>query len=246
MIEQLEKVGLSRVEAKVYLALVEIGPSFAGAIISKTKQHRQQVYEALDKLRARHLVLVSKSRGKQYFQPVDPQELLALIREQEDALDEILPLLQEKFKAPNEEVIVYHDVDGYQRALENRVRVTPAGESVCVIGGTGREFYELTKNVFEKYIGGLEKKKIGIKWVIYKSQWREFQEHFAQYLGRNRQARVLNQSQALPVATIVLQDRIQISLFYPRPTLIEIVNESLAKEYQKYFEMLWRQTANNG
>ena len=244
MIEQLEKIGLSRVEAKVYLALVDLGASFAGGIIAKTKQHRQQVYEALDKLAARHLISVSQKQGKQYFQVANPQELFTLVREQEAVLEEIVPVLKEKFKAPQEEVVVYRDIEGYQRALENRITATSTGGHVCVIGGTGEEFYDLTKHVFEKYVSGLEKKKIGIKWVIYKSQWQEFTKHFGRYVGRLHQARVLDQSQALPVATIVLQDRIQISLFYPRPTMIEIINESLAKEYKRYFDMLWRQAGD--
>ena len=241
MIEKLEKIGLSRIEAKAYLALLELGPSFAGGIIKQTKQHRQQVYEALERLQARHLVLVSQNHGKKFFQPTDPQQLFAVVREQETVLQEIVPELQKKFESPEEEVIVYRDVEGYRRALYNRVEVTPSGCFILVVGGTGKEFYELTKNIFEKYVEALQAKEVGVKWVIYKSQQKEFRRYFGKYLDRSRRARVLGDVQAVPVATIILKDRLQISLFYPHPTIVEIVNKSLAEEYQRYFDMLWRQ-----
>lgn len=241
MLEKLEKIGLSRVEAKVYLALVDLGTSFAGGIIARTKQHRQQVYEALEKLEAKRLVVVSQNHGKKFFQAVHPSQLFALVREQESVLKEVVPILESQFRLPREEVVIYRDVEGYQAALENRVAAAHAGQAVCVIGGTGKEFHELTKNVFEKYFLALKTKRVGIKWIIYKSQLADFKKYFAKYLGGAYKARVLADVQAMPVATIILKDRIQLSLFYPRPTVIEVVNESLAVEYQRYFDLLWRQ-----
>lgn len=239
MIEKLEKLGLSRIEAKVYLALIDIGPSFAGGIVAKTKQHRQQVYDALERLKAKRLVRMAKKRGKLMFYPANPEELSSLIREQEEALEAVLPELVKKYESPAEEVIVYHDVDGYKNALDTRVRITQSDEFIRVIGGTGKEFYEITKGIFDRYLGLLRKKRVGMKWIIYQSKREEFIQYFGKYLNDRTEARVLHDTQETPVATIILRDRIQISLFYPRPTVVEIVNKGLADEYQKYFKILW-------
>lgn len=48
--KQLQKLGFSDNEAKVYLALLEIGFTTTGAVIKKTGLHRNIVYETLDKL----------------------------------------------------------------------------------------------------------------------------------------------------------------------------------------------------
>jgi len=242
MIEKLEKLGLSQIEAKVYIALLKLGPTFAGPIVAKTKQHRQQIYSALEKLEARHLISVSRKKGKKLFHPIDPEHLYDLVKKQGAIIKEILPALKNKFKAPQEEVIIYHEKDGFRAALQNRVATVKKGEFIQVIGGTGKEFYDITQDFFETYLKDLDNKGSGIEWVIYSSQLKEFNRYFGKYLSQNARARLLPGSQHTPVATIILKDRIQITLFYPTPTVIEIINKSLAEEYRKYFSLLWNQS----
>ncbi len=242
MVEKLEKLGFSRIEAKVYIALVELGPSFAGAIVAKTKQHRQQVYDALEKLEAKQLVSVSQKSGKKLFHPANPERLYNLVREQEMVLKEVVPVLKNKFQVPPEEVVLYHGADGFSTALQNRITVAKRGKFIQVIGYTGKELHEITKEFFEPYLNGLRKKGSGIQWIIYESQLDEFKRYFGKYLKQNTRAWVLAGSQRTPIATTVLPDRVQISLFHPNPTVIEIRNQSLADEYQKYFSLLKKQS----
>ncbi len=85
----------------------------------------------------------------------------------------------------------------------------------------------------------LRAKGVGVRWIIYENARKDFEKHFRHYIGDAYRARVLKGAQQTPVATIILKDRVQISLFYPHPTIVEIVNESLAAEYKRYFDLLW-------
>lgn len=239
MIEELQKLGLSSIEARVYIALIELGPSFAGAIISKTKQHRQQVYTALERLEKNGLISISRKNGKKMFRPTNPERLYEIVRAQESVAQEIVPELQKKFSLPKEEVVLYHGPDGYKVSLQNRIALAKKGMVIRVIGGTGEEFYQLTKDFFNEYITELHKRGSNIHWIIYESQLEKFKEHFGTYLTRECRARLIHNAQQTPVATIIFGDRVQISLFHPNPTIIEIRNQSLADAYGTYFTYLW-------
>ena len=54
----LESVGLTKSEAKVYLALLELGSSSKGPIVKRSGVASSKVYELLDKLIAKGLVSI--------------------------------------------------------------------------------------------------------------------------------------------------------------------------------------------
>ena len=52
----LEKAGLTKIESKVYLSLLDLGPSLAGQISKHSGIHRRSVYDALDRLAEKGLI----------------------------------------------------------------------------------------------------------------------------------------------------------------------------------------------
>ena len=48
--EELKQIGLTTNESKVYLALLDLGPSLAGQISRKTGLHRRTVYDTTEGL----------------------------------------------------------------------------------------------------------------------------------------------------------------------------------------------------
>ena len=52
----LEKIGLTKSEIKVYLALLELGCSATGKIVEKSKASSSKIYEILDRLMQKGLV----------------------------------------------------------------------------------------------------------------------------------------------------------------------------------------------
>ena len=81
--ETLRETGFSQNEAKVYLALLELGSSNVGKIAAKSEVHRTNVYDALNGLSKKGLVS-SITKGKiTYFEVLDPEGLLNLVRDKE-------------------------------------------------------------------------------------------------------------------------------------------------------------------
>ena len=57
--EMLKETGLTDSEARIYLALLELGPSLAGKISRKTGIHRRNVYDITERLIKKGLIAVS-------------------------------------------------------------------------------------------------------------------------------------------------------------------------------------------
>lgn len=86
MIEDLKELGLTDGEAKVYIALTELGSSTVGPIVKKAKVAYSNVYEILDRLLDKGIIsYITKERTK-YFQAVSPNNLLDFLDKKEDQI----------------------------------------------------------------------------------------------------------------------------------------------------------------
>ena len=56
MADELKQAGLTENESKVYLSLIDLGPSLAGQISRKTGLHRRTVYDTTEMLIQKGLV----------------------------------------------------------------------------------------------------------------------------------------------------------------------------------------------
>ncbi|MEK6938565.1 MAG: helix-turn-helix domain-containing protein, partial [Nanoarchaeota archaeon] len=94
----LEKIGLSGNEAKVYLCLVDYGPSAAGKISKETGIQRSSAYGAINLLIHRGLVSFHIMGKTRIFQATPPQRLLEYVKEQEEYVKDIIPELSNRHK----------------------------------------------------------------------------------------------------------------------------------------------------
>lgn len=100
MLGELKKIGLSENEAKVYLALLELGGSTAQQVAQKTELKRPTTYVQFDSLMKRGLVTSFEKGIKTLFRAEDPEHLRKVLekgkeeqKEKADTLEKILPVL---------------------------------------------------------------------------------------------------------------------------------------------------------
>ena len=94
--ECLRELGFSKNESRVYLALLEIGSSNVGRVAARSGVYRTNVYDALEGLVKKGLSSFVVKKGVKYFEAINPEALLEILRERESKLVKILPLLKEK------------------------------------------------------------------------------------------------------------------------------------------------------
>lgn len=115
----LQEFGLTNVEIKVYITLLQFGEATASQIAKRTSKNRTFTYDRLKKLSDFGLVSSIIKDHKKYFIAAEPSQLISILKEREEKIQGILPEL-EKIRKPlpiGPEVEVYSSVKGVKTAL---------------------------------------------------------------------------------------------------------------------------------
>jgi sugar-specific transcriptional regulator TrmB len=181
--KQLEELGLSSNEVKVYTASLEIGAATAQQLAAKAAVVRPTAYVAIGGLVKRGL-MSSHTRGKkQFFQAEHPAQLLRLMEEEkkrfverEFKLKSLLPGLESLIAIAGEkpEVKYYEGIEGLQAM--HQVLYESKAKSIDVIGNP-KEFIRLVPETL-RVMHILKMRKLAIKGrEIYFSN-RNFKQHY--------------------------------------------------------------------
>ena len=93
LIKELEKLNLTKKEAQLYLALLELGEANLQEIANKSKIKRTTVYDVLDSLKAKGLISTTKKGKRVYYYAENPKQIEKIFEEKINVLNGILPEL---------------------------------------------------------------------------------------------------------------------------------------------------------
>src|SRR3989344_4543450 len=88
-----ENFGLTETEAGIYLSLLELGESTASGIAARNSLNRTFTYDRIENLIKKGLASYFIKDNKKYFKPSDPNQLISLLKENEE---EVINTLREK------------------------------------------------------------------------------------------------------------------------------------------------------
>lgn len=104
--KQLEHLGLSDKESKVYLAALELGPAPVQDISHKARVNRATTYVMIESLSARGLMSTFQKGKKRFYVSESPERLMTIIQTQQKELSErqvelegMMPLLSALYNA---------------------------------------------------------------------------------------------------------------------------------------------------
>ncbi len=113
MLKELEELGLSEKEARVYMAALEIGRATADQLAKQAKIVRPTTYLQIKSLMESGLMSTYEEGKKTYFTPESPAALSRLLekrkeslRTNESLLSSLLPILTQQFEAAGERPVV--------------------------------------------------------------------------------------------------------------------------------------------
>lgn len=236
MIKNFSQLGFSANEAKVYLALLNIGESPSGQIIKKTGLHRNIVYESLDSLVKKKLVKETVKSGKKYFAVRDPQILIDKVQENLDLTNKIVKQIRQGLKTTAPEVIVYEGQEGWQTAYRRMMKRIKPKDSVFTLGAGGDKWIAALGDLFVSHEKFMEENNITLKMIAY--EWQR-QEISARQSHIFRITKYLPRDYSMPANTEIFKDRIFIQIYTDPIILIEIISREVAAGYRQHFETLW-------
>ena len=237
MFDKLQNLGLSLQEARIYVALLEIGPSKVGEILKKTHINRAHIYDRLEKLIGKGLVSSMKRNKKKYFLAANPNALKILLDTREKEISEqkihLNGLIKVLEKVPlehvNESVELYEGKQGIKNILDDIIRT----HSEILTYGSEGNFKRVLTYHFKHYLKALEKNKIPMKIIFSKDANRHI-------LKWNFDVRYIPKIYDTPTETTIYGDKVAIFILTNNPKAILIKSKATSESYRKYFHLMWK------
>ncbi|MEM2919050.1 MAG: helix-turn-helix domain-containing protein [Candidatus Altiarchaeota archaeon] len=236
--EDLEKIGLTRNESKIYLALLELGLASITDLIKKTKLHKQIIYDNLERLMEKGFVSYVIQANRRYFNAASPEKFIDFLEEQKNELNKkeeiakkLLPeLIALKEKEKEKQLAsIYHGKKGIKSILESVLK--QKGE-LLIYGAEGK-FKEMFGSYWEQWNKKREKLRIKVK-IIYNEKLKGKREKL-KYVD----IKYISKEFESPATTWIFDDKAAIILWDRIPFAILIESRGINKSYKNYFNMLW-------
>lgn len=173
ILTQLEALGLSENEVKVFLASLELGSATAQELAAKAAVVRPTAYVAIGGLTKRGLMSSFIKGKKKYFTAEKPSKLLKLVQEEkkkladhEEKLKRVMPELEAliSLSADKPEVKYYEGLEGLSRMQE--MVFESKAQSIDIIGSA-----EVVRNVVPEdsrilYLAKLKKNNVKGRYLV--------------------------------------------------------------------------------
>ena len=243
--QDLERIGLSRNEAKCYLLLIRMGPMTGGEAARGAGIERRNAYDALERLMKKGLAsysVVGKARVFEAFEPGRLRGFLekerAALAEKERAVSELAPqlaALKEKAKRV-QEVRVFKGKEGIRSVFEDMFATLKPGDEYLVFGGTGKSAERLRTFIPVFHKRRIEK-GISFRYVINEDAKRHGEHIAALPLT---QVRMMPKEFSSPATVHVYDDKIGILLWSEaEPLAIMVENGEIARAFKSFFKVMW-------
>lgn len=232
----LEELGLTNAEVKVYVALIELGPSSAGNIIEKSKLQNSVVHRALNSLIGKGIISYIKEGKRNIYQAADPENFYQYIEDKKTRFRQLLPDLKAKQKPViKSEATVYKGIKGIKEIYN--ILINSNGKEYNTFGGGSR--------VTHQVMGETWWKNLHTKRIANKIKSRQIFDKSIKEFGKSLNKRPLTNIKFLSSKfeqlqeTIIIKDYVAIIIFTDNPYGLLIKDKEAAKSYKKQFELLW-------
>ena len=234
MKEQLKEIGLTENESKIYVSLLELGPSNAGLISRKSGLHRRVVYDTIEMLIQKGLVGYIVKNNVKLFQASNPKRILEIIEERKNKIEEVMPKMLDFYikTREKEETNFYKGKNGLKTVMEDQLDSSKNNKEILIIGGSPIA-YEILQFYFKWFDKRRVENKIKVK-VIFNKTDKKLNIPYSEI-------KFLPDKYSSPLAVNIYGDKVALILWSKEnPLAIVIKNKEISDGYRKYFELMWR------
>lgn len=242
LVDDLRNFGLSAHEARVYLALLELGQTAAGPLVRKCRMHRQLVYSALASLEGRGLCSYVMKNGRRNFFSTRPETILQQESDRYRRMQAIVPELKALGKKGDEQLNV-QVLYGPEEFWNNLITVIDSaarfdGVIRIIGGGLDMHPYSAMGSRYDEYVAH-QKASLVKKFLIANGPpGPEHQKRFLKEPGN--QYRFLEQSLSAPSYTRITPELVTVEIFGNDVVVLQIWNRTIARSYLEHFNVLWK------
>ena len=235
----LERLGLNKNEAKVYLALLYKGQATAAELVKSVGVHRNIVYDNLEKLMDKGLVS-SVTDNKRIFIAQKPSAIVEFLESKKASVDKeidiaknMIPDINKLLASHNtkQEVNLFRGIGGLKKVLAECVQ---AKQSWC-IGITNDSVRVLGETYWKNYNVKKKETKTNEKLL-----WNADYKNTVIVKNPRSEHRILPKELDQVTETLIWDNKVAIMTYSREPIVILIENKEIFDMYRKHFDFLWK------
>lgn len=244
ILNQLKSLGLSDNEAKVYSAMLELGPTTVIEISAKAGVNRPTTYVQIESLKKMGLVSTQVKGKKQIFIAESPEQLDFMIDRQKMELDQkkeelhkLLPELTNIYNLSDSkpQVRFFEGKEGLTKMQDEVIRSNPS--EVLAFVATGA-ILNIFPDHIKKYSPRRVKKGIKAKVIYTDSRGAVLKRHDEEML---REAKFVSPEEFPFKSDITIyEDHIGLSALEGKTVGVIITHKELAESFKALFNLLWK------
>ncbi|MFA5106217.1 MAG: helix-turn-helix domain-containing protein [Candidatus Micrarchaeia archaeon] len=240
----LERAGLTRNEARVYLALLEVGPSSTKPIMESTGIHASKVYDSLDRLVHKGLANFIIEANRKRFSATEPESIISFLEEKQADLEDekaemkkALPALKSlQAERPAQSATVFQGAKGYKAMLGNMLKELEGGGSYDAFASG------MLREILGSYWFQFQRKKKTMKVrsrCIWEERVRQKSDYLEEYYGTGMF--IPDGLYRSPADFFIYNDKVILASYSQRPVFAVLIqSEGMASGYRELFNALWK------
>lgn len=238
-INKLINFGLTKNEAKIYVALLESGKELGGTKIALIGNiHRQYLYEALPCLLKLGLVQEVGNGNHKKYKAMPPAEIEKLGRKRALESSDLAKELNTISNIGNEQD--FEVLQGKKAIQEYELQYAFHAKEDSyeyIIGGASDLFTAVMGDALEEYLETKTAKRIGVKYIGTLDE----EISYTKYIGiyENQQYRFMQNLPKGKTHMVIREDTVSFFSFLNPPLVYIVKSSEIAQNYRNFFMMLW-------
>lgn len=244
----LEQLGLSGGQIKVYSAVLEIGISSLGKIQEKTGIERRNIYDILNKLIEKGFVSYTIEKGKKTYQCTHPNKILEEIKNKEKLLEELekqIPKIKEIYdvSSPTIKAEVFRGNESIKALLNE---VLDYKESFWMGGNSFEQEKVVPESLliwFDNWMLRRVKKKHLMNDLVSYGTWLKDLEPENKENHRKMFYKYCSLPKGMysPMVIVIFGNKIAQIIWGEKSFAFILENEKIKESYMKYFNHFWKE-----
>ncbi|MBI4447432.1 hypothetical protein HY643_00475 [Candidatus Woesearchaeota archaeon] len=232
----LQEIGLTQGETKVYIALLELGPTKVGAIIEKAAMASSAVHNSIILLIEKGLITYIKKGKTKHYQAIPPKQLLNYLEDKKKKLQQILPQLETKQKIVKEtqSAEIFQGTTGLTAMLNILIENTKPNEEYLFFAINVEETNEEIQKFFKKYDAKRKEKKIVVKGLA--------PPNLKKFFAGRKSLKMRYTKLPIPANISICKEKTAIFSWEEQPVGYLIESKQITAILKTYFEEIWKLT----
>ena len=239
IVKAFESIGIPKMQTVVYLDLLKNKESTAAQVAKRTRMHRTNVYDTLEKLKERNLVFLTNKEGKQIFAALSTDLILNEAKDRLENLKSAMNYIKTTYVSGQTPKV--YTLEGLNAVKSILFSLLEKKSDIWIYGLAENEsiINVLNDKLMHSFHLARIKKHIELKLLFYKFPQEEIKTLSNLKFTEAKLLPKTQQSKTSQITQIVCNGYVYITLWIHPIYTIVIENDVIAKEYLDFYSILW-------